>query len=1160
MKPVDPRLLRYAGAARGFVAASALIGVAQTAVTIAFAWLLTDALTGVIAGRNVTNSLLLLVVAALLRGILIAASDAAGSRAAAMTGAQLRAALIAAVGRLGPGWLVRRNQAELAVTAGHGLDALDAYFARYIPQLVLTVIATPVLLTVMWWQDWPSGLTATITLPLIPLFLILIGIATRTVQRKQWKTLQRLAARFADTVQGLSTLRLFGREHRAASRIEVTADEYRRETMKVLRFSFLSGFAMELLSSLAVALIAVAVGFRLLAGEMSLEVGLFVLLLAPEVFLPIRQVGVQFHAAAEGVAATEDVFAVLDEAGRARSSAAGVHNSSRIVPEGAETPAEQAPRRVFEELRTGTPVLAVQNLRVRDLPPVEFTAGPGMITLIEGPSGAGKSSVFAALRGAEAFAGEATLGGADVRGLDSADWTAWAGQTPGLLQGTIGENVALGSSGPSPQAVRAALDAACADDLDAAQQLGVQGSGLSGGQQQRVAVARALYRHAADPRRVLLLDEPSSALDADTEARLWASLRARADAGATILLISHRRSARAIADQVVSLGGASTGSATQTQSVPELDASTGSAPQNPSVPEPDASTGSATQTSWIPEPVEGPTAPAEAPQTPASILRLAQPPLRRFLPGLIWGVLSAAAAVSLLAVSGWLIVSASIVDSLVPLSIAVVGVRFFAVTRAVTRYLERLSGHDAALRQLAVTRANMVRRLIPLSPAGLGRTDRGQVLSALVDDVENLQNLPLRVVQPLAVAGVVAIGSVAFIAFFSVPGALALAACLLLAAAVSIGAGWVFGSRAEAVVSRRRAELSASLVDYFGSLDVLLAYGAEAAARERIRVADANVRQAISRASIAQAIAAGVVSAVAGIASVAVLAVAAPGLTDGSIDAPWLAVAVLLPMVVFEVFGVVPVAAASWRSVRASAERIAGVLPERMPPELRSDAGTDEIPASTALRLRDVRATWPDGADGLRGVDLDLAPGERVLVSGPSGAGKSTLAAALVGFLRTEGEYAIGATDAAELSGPALRRTVGLCEQSPQLFDEDIRQNLLFARDTASDDDLWGVLDRVGLGEWARDRGGLDARVGDRGALVSGGQAQRIALARALLRGFPVLVLDEPTAGVDAAGSDALLADLLGAAGEQSVLLISHVEPPAGSVDRVVHLVDGRTR
>src|SRR5690606_7028933 len=191
---------------------AAVIGVLQTGVVIAFAWFLTDAITGALAGRSVVASSVWLLALALARGLLIAASDAAGTTAAARTGAQLRTALIRAVSVLGPGWLAGRNQTSLAVTAGHGLESLDAYFARYLPQLVLTVTATPVLVAVMWWRDWPSGLIATITLPLIPLFLILIGMATRTVQRRQWQTLQHLAARFADTVQGLSTLRLFGRD------------------------------------------------------------------------------------------------------------------------------------------------------------------------------------------------------------------------------------------------------------------------------------------------------------------------------------------------------------------------------------------------------------------------------------------------------------------------------------------------------------------------------------------------------------------------------------------------------------------------------------------------------------------------------------------------------------------------------------------------------------------------------------------------------------------------------------------------------------------------------------------------------------------------------------------------------------------------------------
>lgn len=212
------------------------------------------------------------------------------------------------------------------------------------------------------------------------------------------------------------------------------------------------------------------------------------------------------------------------------------------------------------------------------------------------------------------------------------------------------------------------------------------------------------------------------------------------------------------------------------------------------------------------------------------------------------------------------------------------------------------------------------------------------------------------------------------------------------------------------------------------------------------------------------------------------------------------------------------------------------------------------------LRLRGVSATWPGAASpALHDIDLDVAPGERLLVIGSSGAGKSTLAHVLVRFLDATGAYTIGGVDVHACAADDVRRTVGLCEQRPMLFDEDIRQNLLFARDDATDDDLEHVLERVGLGPWLRDRGGLDARVGERGALVSGGQAQRIALARALLHGFPVLVLDEPTAGVDPAASDALLSDLLSAVGpDQAVVLISHVTVPEQLIDRVVRLEAGQ--
>lgn len=532
VRPVDPRLVRYASASRSFFAVSAAVVLAQTGVVVGFAWALTSALVGAIDGRPIGELTGFVAAAAALvvvRGLLIAASERVSARGAAAASLQLRERLVAAVTTLGPGWLGRRNAASLSVTAGHGLEALDAYFGRYLPQLVATAITTPILIGAIALADPLSGLTVVLTIPLIPLFMVLIGLATRAVQKKQYGTLGRLAARFADTVEGLGTLKAFGREHRAADTIEKVTRDYKRETMTVLRVSFLSGFALEFLASISVAIIAVTIGFRLLSGDLSLLVGLFVLLLAPEAYLPLRQVGVQFHAASEGVAATEEIFDALDAA--------------RLAPT-TEAPAPAA----------GT-VLELRDVRVdrgaHRMPTVSLSVGPGEVVLVTGPSGVGKSSIVAALLGYAEHSGEIRLDGRPVAHARAA--VAWAGQRPGLVSGTVAENVALGADVDRDTIATALADAGAAD-LDPATPLGAGGAGLSGGQAQRVAVARALCRSRTAGARILVLDEPSSALDADTEAHVWRTLRREADAGAGVLLVSHRPSAREIADRVIDLG------------------------------------------------------------------------------------------------------------------------------------------------------------------------------------------------------------------------------------------------------------------------------------------------------------------------------------------------------------------------------------------------------------------------------------------------------------------------------------------------------------------------------------------------------------------------------------------------------------------------------
>lgn len=545
MRPFDPRLLRYATAARWFLSVGALLGLAQTLTVIAFSWLLSQSITLAVTGASradLASTTAALAGVIVVRAALVWLLEVAATRGAAQVKSQLRRQVLDRVAERGPDWLSGRASAGVSTLVTQGLDALDNYFARYLPQLLLAVISTPLLILVMLWQDLPSGITVIVVLPFIPVFMVLIGQATQSVQRQQWESLQRLSTGFLDLVGGLGTLKIYGRDRRQFARVRTITEDYRARTMKVLRVSFLSGFVLELAASLSVALVAVSIGLRLVDGTLALGVGLFVLLLAPEAFLPVRQVGAQFHAAADGLAAADEVFALLDDAEATSATASAPAAPAAHLGRG---PADAGALR-FEQV-------TIQ--RGTDAPVQGFTAvfRPGELAVVVGPSGAGKSTLVAALQGFVPFDGRILLNGAEQTPGTARPWLAWAGQRPGLFQGTIADNLALGDASVDLRVVARALEYAGAADLDPDTVLGVAGEGLSGGQAQRVAAARAIYRAEVHDCAVVVLDEPSSALDEAAEVSLVAGLRRLTARGRIVIVVSHRPALRNAADQVVAL-------------------------------------------------------------------------------------------------------------------------------------------------------------------------------------------------------------------------------------------------------------------------------------------------------------------------------------------------------------------------------------------------------------------------------------------------------------------------------------------------------------------------------------------------------------------------------------------------------------------------------
>lgn len=543
--PVDRRLFRYGRTTRPYLYLTVGMGLGSAVAVVGQAVLLAKIVARVFLGGASLESVVGLLggfaAAVLLRAMFAWLREVFAQRTAGDVKSDLRRTFAGKLLELGPVRLADLSPGSLAATAGSGIDALDPYFARYLPQVALGGLVPLVIVAWVLRLDWLSAVIFVVTVPLIPLFMALIGTLADRRTTRRWRTLQRLSGHFLDILEGVVTLKVFGRARPQLQAIRDVSDRYRTETMGTLRVAFLSALVLELVAAISTALVAVAIGLRLLDGTIGFEAGFGILILAPEVYLPLRRVGTEFHAAKEGLEAARSIFAVLD---------APEMNVGTLPPPDPAVSPITFDRVTFTYPGRERPALV----------DASFTIDPGARIAIVGPSGSGKSTIVTLLLGfVTPDVGAVRVGGVDLAAVDLDEWrkhVAWIAQNPYLFAGTIRDNIRFGNEAADEEQVESAASAAgvvafaanLPEGLDT--EIGERGARLSAGQRRRIGLARAFIRDAP----LVIADEPTANLDLDTQEEIRASLDGIAGTR-TLVTVVHRPVLAADADWVIRLDG-----------------------------------------------------------------------------------------------------------------------------------------------------------------------------------------------------------------------------------------------------------------------------------------------------------------------------------------------------------------------------------------------------------------------------------------------------------------------------------------------------------------------------------------------------------------------------------------------------------------------------
>jgi ATP-binding cassette subfamily C protein CydCD len=966
------------------------------------------------------------------------------------------------------------------------------------PALVLACVLPPLTVVAIGSQDLLSAAIVVATLPLVPVFGALVGLATRDRANEQWRAMESLSSHFLDVMRGLPTLVAFRRARAQSRTIGQITDRYRRASLGTLRLAFASSAVLELVATLSVALVAVTVGVRLAAGGLDLRTALVVLLLAPEAYWPLRRVGAEFHAAAEGVATFEKVAELLD----------GTVTAGDVPLDGSSHTGRDLMVSDLVVLYPGRSTPAVSLLHAR-------IPARG-VTVVAGPSGSGKSTLLAVLAGLRApTGGDVRVGAAPATGREWQCQVAWLPQRPHFVNGTVADNLRLGNPEASDEELWHALRRVALEERvrdlpgQLVAELGEDGKLLSAGERARLALARAVL---AD-RPWLFMDEPTAHLD-ELTGRIIADTIVELGRDRGVVLVAHDAAMLALGDRHLVLEG-------------------------PSAPPP------AVRHSPAPRTGNGHRVPV------LDANAVADPRPATFGLSTLLGALASASGVALTATAGWLIVQASTRPAVLTLMVAIVGVRTFGLARPVLRYAERLRSHDTALRLLARRRVEVYDALVPLVPGRLGKR-RGELLTSVVEDVDSVVDRELRVRLPVRSYALVCLLATA------ATGALLPSSGLVMGVAAGGGALVAFAlartgaARAERASLELRARLSSVVVETLElSTELVMWQRTEAAVADVARASDL-LGGAARRAGHWAAAARGWLLVTTGAAIATVAWQAAAAVLAGELSAPMAALVVLTPLGLLDV--ALPVAEAGSLSARtrAAAQRLDAL--QQTPPAVHN-APTGQSARGNELTVTVVDAGWGP-VTALRGVSLQLIPGTRIGVTGASGSGKSTLAALLLRFLDpVAGRVHLGGIDLHRLELDDVRGTVGLVDDDPHVFASTLVENVRLARPEASDREVDDALRQAALGPWLDALPeGLDTWLGPGHAQVSGGERARIAVARSLLAGQPILVLDEPTAHLDHATADELARELLTGPRSRSVVWITHSPIGLELLDSVLDL------